>query len=326
MIPTRVPLSWSVACAAVALACAATVACAADADSPVLAAPLPKPLFKTHFNSGAGKYVFKNRASDLALISTAFNAVIVDYGNQDVVDAARAAGLAVIVEFDKKADFAAGKDIGAVTSTIIRQVRAHPGTIAGIRVADRVNEKLPPTQAIAYLAATGGVFHHELPGMPVIVDVEDWELTCGQPGQSSCEAHRSDAYQWCTDAVLQKIQASGYVDAFELASNLKDDDEDAELRAMKHARKLFPAPFLLYSRSAELSFKDDTYPGDEHEARRQIDAFIEAPLKAGLDGIDLWAWHRPWKTELRTFLNKDGSTNPLWDGIVKAYTASVSAR
>jgi hypothetical protein len=159
----------------------------------------------------------------------------------------------------------------------------------------------------------------------VIVDVEDWELTCGLPGQTSCNAHKSDMYRNCVNRVLQKIYASGTVDGFELAANLKDDDPDAMAKAMAQARKLFPAPFLLYSRSASLSFRDSAYRGDASQARRQASAYIDAPLRAGLDGIDLWAWHRPWKDELRTFLNKDGSGNVLWDEMVRAYSAARPA-
>ena len=60
----------------------------------------------------------------------------------------------------------------------------------------------------------------------LVVDVEDWELTCGLPGQTSCGAHRRDAYRNCTDAVLRRLFASGDVDGFELAVNLKDDDPE----------------------------------------------------------------------------------------------------
>src|SRR5262249_46480138 len=99
--------------------------------------PLPRPLFKTHFNSGKDKYVFESRAADLGRIAQAFNGVIVDAGDPGLVDAAREAGLAVIVEFDKKNDYLAGKSVDPVVRKVIAQVKAHPGTISAIRVADR---------------------------------------------------------------------------------------------------------------------------------------------------------------------------------------------
>lgn len=290
-----------------------------------LGAPLPQPLFKTHFNSGTGKYVFKDRAWDLAQLRHAFNAVIVRYGDQELVEAVRAAGLAAVVEFDKKDDFVRTGIIGPVVVEVIRQVKSNPGTIAAIRVADRVNQKIAPEQAIAYLQATGGVFHKEIPGVPIVVDVEDWELTCGSPGQSSCKAHKDDEYKFCTNEVLLQIYRSGYVDGFELAVNLKNDDADVMGKAIIKARGLVPPPFLLYARTASLSFASEKYPGDSSTARRQVAAYIEAPLNAGADGIDLWAWHRPWKAELRTFLDKGGIGNALWREMTRAYAAATAS-
>ncbi len=297
----------------------------AGASSAGLQAPLPKPAIKTHFNKGANKYVFKDRAWDLAQIKKAFNTVIVSYDDPQLISDIRAAGLAAIVEFDAKDD-PTGKKAHAAVAAIVRQVKLNPGTIAGIRVADRLNEKLTTERAIEYLRLTGGAFHREIPGVPVIVDVEDWELTCGLPGQGSCLTHKFTAYSNCIDATLIELYKTGLVDGYELSVNLKKDDPAAMEKAMTKARAMFPPPFLLYSRTASLSFDEDVYPGDAASARRQVAAFIEIPLKAGADGIDLWAWHRPWKTELRTFLNKGGVSNPLWDEMVRAYGQVVGQK
>lgn len=296
---------------------------AAGSSKSGLAAPLPKPAIKTHFNKGAGKYVFKDRTWDLAQIKKAFNTVIVSYDDHQLISDIREAGLAAILEFDAKDD-PTGKKAQAAVAAITRQVKLNPGTIAGIRVADRLNEKLTTERGIEYLRLTGGAFHREIPGVPVIVDVEDWELTCGLPGQGSCVTHKFTAYSNCVDAALVEIYKSGYVDGFELSVNLKNDDSDAMEKAMTKARKMFPPPFLLYARTASLSFDEENYPGDAAAARKQVAAYIETPLRVGADGIDLWAWHRPWKTELRTFLNKGGGSNPLWEDMMGAY-AKVSS-
>lgn len=289
-----------------------------------LAAPLPKPLIKTHFNKGAGKYVFRDRAWDLAQIKKAFNGVIVSYDDPQLVSDLRAAGLAAFVEFDAKDDMATGQRAQKAVAAIIRQVKLNPGTIAGIRVADRLNEKLSLERAVEYLRVTGGVFHREIPGVPVVVDVEDWELTCGLPGQSSCLTHKFTSYSNCIDAVLIELHKTGYVDGFELAVNLKQNDAGVMEKAIEKARRMFPPPFLIYARTASLSFEEDAYPGDASMARKQVAAFIDAPLRAGADGIDLWAWHRPFKSELRTFLNKDSLGNPLWEEMIRAYSQASS--
>ena len=56
---------------------------------------------------------------------------------------------------------------------------AHPRTVSAIHVADRLNERYTAEEGLRYLAATGGVFHREVPGVPVLANTPDWELTCG---------------------------------------------------------------------------------------------------------------------------------------------------
>lgn len=271
-----------------------------------------------HANRLEGKYVFRSRTWDLEQIRRVFNAVIVAAGDQDLVRAARAAGLAVYIQFDEKRDFAAGKDIAPTVRAVVAQVRANPGTIAGIRIADELNEALDPQTALAYLRATGGVLRREAPGVPVIVDVIDGELTCNQPGQRLCAQYLVGNSRYLRDYVLKMFYESGYVDGFFLSTSLRNFDPDVQARAWQKARAMFPQPFLLFNRTAQLSFSEPSYPHDAATARRQVAAHVSVPLLQGADGVDLWAWHRPWRDSLRTFLDKDGRANPLWDALVQA--------
>ena len=59
---------------------------------------------------------------DVNKMRKAFNAVIVKAGDQQLVEDARAAGLSVYVEMDRKSDFARGKDIAGDVQEIVRQV------------------------------------------------------------------------------------------------------------------------------------------------------------------------------------------------------------
>jgi hypothetical protein len=288
-------------------------------------APAHTPILVTHFNTGRPPYVFENRCADLAKLRRVFNAVIVKAGDQQLVQDARAAGLAVYVEMDRKADFASGKDVSGDVGQIVRQVKDDPGTIAGIRVADRLNGSLDPDEAVAYLKATGGVFHREIPGVPVFADVVNWELVCGKRGQRNCLVLRFTRYRFEVNRVLTRFYESGYLDGFMLAPDLKRDDPAVVASAFRKARGLWPRPFQLLARTAP-SFNERTYPGDAAAAERLADTVARAPLAAGADGVDLWAWHRPYKGGIRTFLDKDGSGNPFWDQLVDvAVKAGVSA-
>jgi hypothetical protein len=279
----------------------------------------------THFNTGRPPYLFGDRCADLAKLRRAFNAVIVKAGDQQLVRDARSAGLAVYLEMDRKADFARGADVSAEVRQVVRQVKEHPGTIAGIRVADRLNGSLDPDQALAYLRATGGVFHRELPGVPVLADVVNWELVCGRRGQRNCLVLRFTRYRFEVNQVLTRLYRSGDLDGFMLALDLGRDDPAVVAAAFRKARALWPRPFQLLARTAP-SFDEPTYPGDAGDARRLADTVARAPLAAGADGVDLWAWHRPYQGGIRTFLDKDGSGNPFWDQLVEvAVQAGVSA-
>ena len=172
----------------------------------------------------------------------AFNAVIVKAGDQQLVEDARAAGLAVYVEMDRKSDFAKGNDISGDVQEIVRQVKEHPGTIAGIRVADRLNGGgLDPDEAVGYLEATGGVFHQEIPGVPVFADVVDWELTCGKRGQRNCVVLRFTRYRFEINKVLTRFYRSGHLDGFMLALDMEGEDPALVGAAFRKARALWAA-------------------------------------------------------------------------------------
>jgi hypothetical protein len=283
------------------------------------------PVLVTHFNTGQPPYVFEDRCADLAKMRKAFNAVIVKAGDQQLVEDARASGLAVYVEMDRKSDFARGKDVSDDVQRIVRQVKDNPGTIAGIRVADRLNGSLDPDKGVEYLKATGGVFHREIPGVPVFADVVNWELVCGKRGQRNCIVLRFSRYRFEVNKVLTRFYDSGHLDGFMLAPDLQRDDPAVVAAAFRKARSLWPRPFQLLARTAP-SFDEPTYPGNAATAKRLADTVARAPLAAGADGVDLWAWHRPYKTGMRTFLDKDGSGNPFWDELVDvAVNAGVSA-
>jgi hypothetical protein len=288
--------------------------------------PSRAPILVTHFNTGSAPYVFTERCDDLAKMRKAFNAVIVKAGDQQLVEDARAAGLAVYVEMDRKSDFARGKDISGDVQEIVRQVKEHPGTIAGIRVADRLNGGgLDPDEAVGYLEATGGVFHKEIPGVPVFADVVNWELTCGKRGQRNCVVLRFTRYRFEINKVLTRFYRSGHLDGFMLALDMEGEDPALVGAAFRKARALWPRPFQLLARTAP-SFDQATFPGNAAAAKRRTDTVARAPLHAGADGVDLWAWHRPYRGAIRTFLDKDGSSNPFWDQLVSvAVKAGVSA-
>ena len=192
-----------------------------------------------------------------------------------------------------------------------------------MHIADRINEKYGPDDALRYLAATGGVLHRELPGVPVIVNVADWQLSCGRPNQSSCTAH-DRRFRYETNAVLDQLHDSGYVDGFTISDNLKNNDLQAQRASWYDARKRWPAPFVLWSTCSQLSFPDNSFPGTADTAASLTQAFMAEPMAGGADGWALWAWHQEYDGAFYSFLDKDGSSNALWQAMVSTSRAELA--
>jgi hypothetical protein len=282
------------------------------------AASLPRPLVLAQGVSSANSaHRFRSQVSDFARMRAVFDAVSLLPGDQATVQKARRAGLAVVLEFDYKADFFAGRDISRKVQAIVDQVRSRPRTISAIGVADRLNQDYSTQQGLRYLAATGGVFHRELPGVPVVVNVSTRGLTCGSAGQSSC-VNTDPRFQYENDATLNAFRRSGYVDGFLLADNLKNNDAAVQVRAWRAARARWPSPFLLWSTCSEMSFPGGRQPGGPRTAAALVAAYMTGPMRGGAEGLALWAWHQLYDGSVYTFLNKNGSSNDLWRAMAAA--------
>jgi hypothetical protein len=296
----------------------ATAATLARPAAVALAAPLPQdPIIAQGVSSANQAHLVRNRTWDFAEMAKTFNTVALLPGDPSAVRDARAAGMSVILELDYKSYFFAGEDISAKIDAVAQQITAAPGTVVAIDVADRVNEKYSPAEALRYLAATAGVLHREVPGIPVLVNAADWQLTCGRPNQSSCDSH-DPRFQYETNKVLDTLYQSGYVDGFLISDNLKNEDVQAQRAAWAQARTRWPAPFILWSTCSQLSFPDARYGGTPDSAARSAQAWMTAPMDGGADGLALWAWHQTYDGAVYSFLDKNGSANSLWTAMVSA--------
>jgi len=281
------------------------------ASTPTLAAPLPRPAIVAQGVSSANQaHLFADSAWDFATMRQAFNTVALLPGERAAVDAARRAGLAVVLEFDYKADFFAGRDISAKIRAVADQISDHPGTVSAVHVADRLNEKYSADEGLRYLAATGGVLHHLVPGVPVVVNAPDWQLTCGLPGQASCRSH-GPRYQHETHATLDRFYRSGFVDGLSISNNLKQADPAAQRIAWQRARARWPEPFRLWTTCSQLSFGEERFPGTPDPVRA-TEAYIRVPLEQGAEAAALWAWHQLYDGRVHTFLDKPGTSNAMW--------------
>ncbi len=285
----------------------------------------PTPIVAQGVSSANAAHLVRDRAWDFAEMRKTFNTIALLPGDPSAVQQARAAGLAVVLEFDYKAYFFRGEDISAKVDAVVQQIHASPGVVAAIDIADRINERNAPPDALRYLAATAGVLHREVPGIPVLVNVSDWQLTCGRPNQSSCRSNNT-RFRYETDAAVDILYRSGYVDGFTIADNLKNNDVEAQRAAWVAARTRWPAPFILWSTCSQLSFPEDRYPGTSDTAAATAAAYMGAPIAGGADGLALWAWHQKYQGGFYSFLDKSGGANPLWTSMVATARAVTAGR
>ena len=279
---------------------------------------MPRPAVVAQGVSSANSaHRFRDFAWDFATMRQVFNAVALLPGNPAAVVAAHRAGLAVVLEFDAKSDYFAGRSIEATVREVGNQIRAQPGMIVAVDVADRLNEKYSAAQGLRYLAATGGLLHRLVPGLPVLVNASDWQLTCDLPGQSSCAGETDPRFRYETDATLTTFYRSGFVDGLLIANNLKNLDASAQATAWRRARTLWPRPFLLWTTSSQLSFPANSYAGNP-PANAAVAAYLSTPLADGADGAALWAWHQLYAGQVYTFLDKNGTANAVWAALRRA--------
>ena len=312
-------------------------------------------IFAAQGNGYGSTEIYSTHLQDFGYVKQAFNTVLIDPGVPQRVADAQKAGLKVILEFDYKWDFISGADISSKVQAVVNQVKANPSAIAGIYVADRLNSwandpdgtgsrnAIDVAKMIEYLQKTGGVFHQQLPGVPVYTDVEDHTLTCDQPGQASCAQLNASTsmYRYETTEVIKTLKDTGYLDGVFVADNIADScptvDADScwsptvQRNAWRKLRQELPAPFKIIPRTSRLSFSSDTYENGGQRsaalAARQVQAAVQIPLEEGADGTDLWGWHIPWTGTdpgTRTWMNKDANgdgikndpaTNVLWESL-----------
>lgn len=290
----------------------------ADVPAGAYAAPLPRPVVLAQgVSSATPGHLIRSRAWDFAQMRKVFDAVSLLPGDQAAVREARQAGLAVVLEFDYKKYLFAGQDISAKVQAVVDQVKSNPRTISAIDVSDRLNQDYDPQQDLQYLAATGGVFHHELPGVPVLAGVSDGDLTCGLPGQSACGSF-GPGYQYETNTTLDTLKRSGYLDGFIASDNIKNNDVVVQVHAWQMARALWPSPFIVWSTCSQLSFPGAREPAGPGTAAALVATYMTGPAQGGAQGLALWAWHQLYDGSFYTFLNKDGSSNDVWRDMTAA--------
>lgn len=291
---------------------------------------------------------FVGQATDLARIAESFTGILLASGKlgasrEQAVQLASALRLHVWLDVDLTDPFAAGERITGELEQLAAFAQRHRDTVVGIKLANELGQEAPyaddPKLLEAYLRQIGTVLHSAAPGLPVTVDLPVPEAACapGSPGlsaaggSSACRSRiraRFPALEqvnidhYLSLGVLDGVFISPYLHADEAYTATGTDTADVLGFAYRWlTQRPWAGSVRIFSRKA-LAFPDASYPGSEQDAGLAVKRHLRVPLIEGLAGADIWAWRRPFRGQLRTLMDKDGSANPLWDGL-KSFRAAL---
>ncbi|MCW2587529.1 MAG: hypothetical protein JWN55_3045 [Frankiales bacterium] len=284
---------------------------------------------------------FVGQATDLAEISQSFTGILLASGklNESRVQAVQLSaslGLHVWLDIDLTTPYARGESITRRLQSLAAFAREHRDVVVGAKLANEIGQEDPyahdPRLVEGYLREVGKVLHAEAPGLPVTVDMPIPEAPC-QPsapgvsalgGPAACLAKVKRSFPALQQKNVDHYLSLGVLDGVFVTPYLRQDEvyaavgtDTADVLRFSYRwlkQRPWASKLRLFSRKA-LAFPEKRYPGTPSDAQLAVTRHLQVPLDEGLSGTDIWAWRRPFRGELRTLMNKDGTPNALWTGI-----------
>jgi hypothetical protein len=258
--------------------------------------------------------------------------------------AAQSHGLKVWIESDLVSAWLTGPDaFNTAVQKIAAEADAVPDVV-GVKIADELGKKdgstTTPDQALQFLHDARAALHANVPGKLVLIDVIGYSLGC-VPGSSAAQAAKcvdqaNADHSAMTLDTIDRIVASGYVDAVDLTTNMNSPDKyqrlwnvsraDAQKAALAEAhRRGWDTKVILNTRKA-LSWPTSQDVQTPDQAAALVPDFIDVPLAAGLKGVDVWSWSQKWGKSgaIVHLMNPNYTTNALWDALVQRHSQGAT--
>lgn len=197
----------------------------------------------------------------------------------------------------------------------------------GIRIVDELGYKdalRTPAEARRFLRDVRAALARYAPDAEVLVDVLVLELGC-IPGRSG-DACRNDArQQWpaATVAAVTGYLREGLIDRLDLSTGLLEpavyesvgsSRDQAQQAAWRQVRALG------WHDAAEIRARKalagpEGYPGTTSEAAQDLRTYVDLPLAAGAQAVDIWTWRQNYAQGTAAILGPDLAPNALWTGL-----------
>lgn len=245
-------------------------------------------------------------------------------------------GVAVWWETDLVAKWLEGPAAFDQAIARLGQLAKVPGT-AGFKISDEIGygDGLTSTaQATDFLAQARSRLTQVAPGKQILVDAVVPELGClpwRGGNQEGCAQRVRQKYPAASAAAVESYLRARLIDRLDLSTGLLDDStyarwgldrQTAQTDIWKRIRAQgWGSLTILQSRKALADA--DGYQGSADQAASDAATYVDIPVAAGAQAVDIWTWRQRYQGKMVSLLAPNLQANPLWTAMLQRHRQGV---
>lgn len=244
------------------------------------------------------------------------------------VDAAHAQGLDVWIDADLVSRWLEGPKSLDTGARRVAELASRPGVV-GVKIADELGEDdglHSRADVLAFLSDASRGLRAALPsGSLILIDVVVPELGCVRDEPivadltKACISRVRKSWPGAALSVVDAVVKSGLVDAVNVSSGLLTrkqyttwgiTPEVAQRAAWREISRLRWSDHVQIRARKALAVPDPY--GTAHEAAASVPTFVDVPIEAGAQGVDVWTWRQKYHGHVVGLMDPGLRSNPLW--------------
>jgi hypothetical protein len=212
-----------------------------------------------------------------------------------------------------------------------------PG-VAGIKIADELGYQdglTTPAQIRRFLLDTARALHAAAPHKLILVDVVLPQLGClpgHQPAGSvaaACAAQAQKAYPQLALPEIGSYLRLHAINVLDVSTGLLTSGQYASMgttinaaqtAAWQEMKRLGWARLVTLQARKALAHPGK-FPGTLGQAEADMHTYVDIPLSAGADAVDIWTWHQEYEGAMYRLLNPGLKPNTLWTALEQQHRA-----
>lgn len=253
-----------------------------------------------------------------------------------LAEALRARGVEIWWEADLVARWLEGPQQLAEAVDRLGVLADVPGVV-GFKVADELgyDDGLDSVEDVrAFLRDAHDALEEVAPGKDLLVDMVVPELGCvalEAGAEWVCTTAARRAHPGATVDAVDGYLDTGLVDVLDLSSGLLDEtayEQAGGSRRQAQEEAWAEVTALGWSEEVRLQARkalagpggSDSSP---REAAEDVAVYVDIPVAAGAEAVDLWTWRQPYDGDVVSLLGPDLAPNPLWKALRARSDAGV---